>query len=56
MPFFVMLLLLVAAIPTRAPLPSAEQQIERQREELKALNEKHGDDAQERLREQMSVL
>jgi len=55
MPLFVLTLLLVASIPAKAPLTEAEQ-IKRQREEVQVLKKKHGNDAEKRFREQLSVL
>jgi hypothetical protein len=55
MPLFVMLLLLVVSAPARTALNEAEQ-IKRHKEELQALREKHGDDADKRFKERLRVL
>jgi predicted transposase YdaD len=51
-----MLLMLVAAVPTRLTPISEDEKMERQREEMRALKEKHGDDAADKLRERLHAL
>jgi hypothetical protein len=56
MPLFVLMLLLVTSVPVKAPPMTEAEQIKRQREEVQVLKKKHGNDAEKRFREQLSVL
>lgn len=54
MPLFC-ILLVVLSMPVQRP-PTAQDQAERHRKELKELKNLHGDDADKRLREHLSAL
>lgn len=56
MPLFVLLVLLVTGAPIKTASPGNAEQIDRNREEMRELKKKHGDDADKRFRESMRVL